>query len=74
MYTILTFHLFLHFLKICVQFYKRLNFPKGYQHAPGVGRAISEIYTKGNFQDIDLTRFNFNRIMQEVKLFDSCII
>jgi sarcosine oxidase len=34
----------------------------GLQHAPGVGRAVSELIVHGEYRTIDLTRFGFQRL------------
>ncbi len=35
----------------------------GIMHAPAVGRAIAELCLDGEYQTIDLTRFGFQRIL-----------
>lgn len=36
---------------------------EGYQHAPGIGRAIAELIIDSQFVNIDLTRFGFDRFL-----------
>lgn len=42
----------------------------GIQHAPAVGRAITEIIVDGDYTTIDLSRFSFARILQNEPLFE----
>lgn len=47
----------------------------GLQQAPGVGRAVSELLlNNGKFQTIDLTRFSFERIVDNKPLFETGIV
>jgi glycine/D-amino acid oxidase-like deaminating enzyme len=34
----------------------------GLQHAPGIGRALSELIVHGEYRSIDLERFGFRRL------------
>lgn len=42
----------------------------GCQHAPGIGRAISELIIDSNFVNIDLLRFGFDRFLTNEALVD----
>lgn len=35
----------------------------GCQHAPGIGRAVSELVIDSQYTTIDLTRFGFDRLL-----------
>jgi sarcosine oxidase len=42
----------------------------GLQHAPAVGRAVKEMILNGGFRSIDLSRFNYRRIVDNAPLPD----
>ncbi|GBP11891.1 FAD-dependent oxidoreductase domain-containing protein 1 [Eumeta japonica] len=49
-------------------YYNNLYFATGFgnygmQHAPGIGRAVTELIVDGTFKTVDLTRFGFDRLM-----------
>ncbi|CAF1176919.1 unnamed protein product [Didymodactylos carnosus] len=46
----------------------------GLQHAPAIGRAISEYLIDSNFKSIDLSRFNFQRVMNNTPIFEPMIV
>ena len=46
----------------------------GIQQAPAIGRAISELILDNEFTNIDLTRFFFDRILNDVKLSEAAIV
>jgi len=46
----------------------------GLQQAPGAGRAVAEMITRGAFQTLDLTRFGFERVLQKRPLFERGIV
>jgi FAD-dependent oxidoreductase domain-containing protein 1 len=46
----------------------------GIQQAPAVGRAIMELILDGKFIDIDLKRFDFNRIITNRPVFEQNIV
>lgn len=46
----------------------------GLMHAPGCGRAMSELLLTGNYQSIDLKRFGWQRILDNEPLRESGII
>jgi len=46
----------------------------GIQQAPAVGRAIMELIIDGEFKTIDLSRFNFNRVISNNPLYEKNII
>ncbi len=43
----------------------------GLQHAPGVGRAISELIRHGAWKTIDLSRFSYARVSRNAPLFEA---
>lgn len=45
-----------------------------YQYAPGIGRALAELFMDGYYHSIDLTRFNFNRVVQQQPLIEKYIL
>lgn len=40
----------------------------GLQHAPAIGRALTELITHGSYQTLDLTRFGYQRILDDAPL------
>ena len=50
------------------------SFFKGIQQAPAIGRAISELIYDDDFQTIDLTRFCFDRMINNVKMAEAAIV
>lgn len=46
----------------------------GLQHAPAIGRAISEYLTDFKYKSIDLTRFGFQRIVNNTPIFEPMIV
>jgi glycine/D-amino acid oxidase-like deaminating enzyme len=38
----------------------------GMMHAPATGRGIAELIIKGRYESIDLTRFSYERVLQNV--------
>lgn len=46
----------------------------GLQQSPGVGRAISELITYGEYRSIDLTDFGFDRVSSERPIFEQNVI
>ena len=46
----------------------------GIQQAPAIGRAIAELLWDDDFQTIDLTRFCFDRILNNVKMEEAAIV
>ena len=46
----------------------------GIQQAPAIGRAIAELIYDDDFQTIDLTRFLFDRMLNDVKMMEAAIV
>ena len=46
----------------------------GLQHAPAIGRAISEIVAQGEYKTIDLTRFGFERVLKDESIEDIGVV
>ncbi len=46
----------------------------GLMHAPGCGRAMAELLLTGEYQTIDLTRFGWQRVLDDVPLRETGII
>jgi FAD-dependent oxidoreductase domain-containing protein 1 len=46
----------------------------GLQHAPAIGRAVSEYLIDRNYQSIDLSRFSFQRIINNTPIFEPMIV
>ena len=46
----------------------------GIQQAPAIGRAIAELIYDDDFQTIDLTRFCFDRMINNVKMEEAAIV
>ena len=46
----------------------------GIQHALAIGRAMMEIIVDDEFQTIDLSRFSFDRILDNDPLFEDLIV
>ena len=46
----------------------------GLQHAPAIGRALSEYLTDLKYHSIDLTRFGFQRIVNNTPIFEPMIV
>ncbi|KAG1681498.1 FAD-dependent oxidoreductase domain-containing protein 1 [Nymphon striatum] len=46
----------------------------GIQQAAGIGRAVAEYIYDGKYQTIDLSRFHFNRVLDNEPIFESNII
>lgn len=46
----------------------------GIQHSPAIGRAITELIVDNEYQTIDLSRFSFDRILDEEPLFERNIV
>ena len=42
----------------------------GLQHAPAIGRALSELIVAGSYQTLDLSRFGYQRIVDNEPLFE----
>lgn len=53
-----------------IKFMIIFSFVIGYQHAPGIGRAITELIIDGKFMSIDLTRFCFDRLITDQPLIE----
>jgi FAD-dependent oxidoreductase domain-containing protein 1 len=43
-------------------------------HAPGCGRALAELLLTGGYQTIDLTRFGWQRLLDDQPLHETGII
>jgi len=46
----------------------------GLQHAPAIGRAVSEYLSDYRYHSIDLTRFGFQRIVNNTPIFEPMIV
>lgn len=46
----------------------------GLQQSPGAGRAVMELLTEGKFTSTDLTRFGFERIIDNKPLLEVGIV
>lgn len=46
----------------------------GLQQSPGAGRAVTELITHGKFVTTDLSRFGFERIIDNKPLFEVGIV
>ena len=46
----------------------------GIQHALAIGRALMEFIIDDEFKTIDLSRFNFDRVMDDDPLFEDAIV
>jgi glycine/D-amino acid oxidase-like deaminating enzyme len=46
----------------------------GLQHAPAIGRAISEYLSDWKYHSIDLSRFGFQRIVNNTPIFEPMIV
>ena len=46
----------------------------GIQQAPAIGRAIAELIYDDDFQTIDLTRFLFDRMLNDVRMMEAAIV
>ena len=46
----------------------------GIQQAPAIGRAIAELIYDDDFQTIDLTRFCFDRMVNDIKMSEAAIV
>ena len=45
----------------------------GLQHAPAIGRALKELILDGRYQTIDLSRFGFQRVLDNQPIEDISI-
>ena len=63
-------------IKTNIQFanYKCYANLKGIQQAPAIGRAIAELIHDDDFATIDLTRFCFDRMINDVKMNEAAIV
>ena len=43
----------------------------GLMHAPAIGRALQELILKGDYHSLDLSRFGYQRVLDNTPLFDS---
>ncbi len=43
----------------------------GLQHGPAIGRAVKEMILDGGFRSIDLSRFNYRRVVENTPLLDN---
>jgi glycine/D-amino acid oxidase-like deaminating enzyme len=46
----------------------------GLQHGPGVGRALSELITYGEFRTIDLSPLGYTRIERNEPIIENAVI
>ena len=46
----------------------------GIQQAPAIGRAIAELIYDDDFTTIDLTRFCFDRLINDIKMNEAAIV
>jgi hypothetical protein len=46
----------------------------GLQQSPAAGRAVAELLTNGKFSSIDLSRFSFDRILNNAPIFEEGIV
>ena len=46
----------------------------GLQHSPGIGRALSEIILQGAYQTLNLTRFGFHRIAENILIREENVV
>ncbi|XP_058484173.1 FAD-dependent oxidoreductase domain-containing protein 1 [Solea solea] len=46
----------------------------GLQHSPAVGRAVAELILDGNFQTLDLSRFDFRRLLNQEPMLERNIV
>ena len=46
----------------------------GTQHAPAMGRAVSELLTYGAYQTLDMTPFHYERLLKGKRLVEKAVI
>jgi len=46
----------------------------GLQQSPASGRAVAELLSDGKFRTIDLSRFSFERILNNAPIFEQGIV
>ena len=67
----------LYYYKLYIVQYRLINayfYDVGIQQAPAIGRAIAELIYDDDFQTIDLTRFLFDRMLNDVKMMEAAIV
>ena len=52
----------------------RVTTSAGLQQAPAIGRAVMELILDNGYQTIDLTRFGFDRILNDIEMKERNIV